>query len=87
MAWNLVGADNSWDGNGAGKTRCTYLLDAAADIESRPVWKPMHLQPVFSGCKVFGGEVAETLFDRGICLPSGTDLSSADFRRIAGALR
>ena len=60
---------------------------AAADIESRPVWKPMHLQPVFSGCKVFGGEVAETLFDRGICLPSGTDLSSADFRRIAGALR
>ena len=60
---------------------------AAADIESRPVWKPMHLQPVFAGCKVFGGEVAETLFERGICLPSGTDLSSADFRRIAGALR
>ena len=60
---------------------------AAADIESRPVWKPMHLQPVFAGCRVFGGEVAETLFERGICLPSGTDLSSADFRRIAGALR
>ena len=60
---------------------------AAADIESRPVWKPMHLQPVFAGCKVFGGEVAETLFDRGICLPSGTDLSFTDFRRIAGALR
>ena len=60
---------------------------AAADIESRPVWKPMHLQPVFAGCKVFGGEVAETLFERGICLPSGTDLSAADFRRIAGALR
>lgn len=60
---------------------------AAADIESRPVWKPMHLQPVFSGCRVFGGEVAETLFERGICLPSGTDLSAADFRRIAGALR
>ena len=60
---------------------------AAADIESRPVWKPMHLQPVFAGCKVFGGEVAETLFERGICLPSGADLSAADFRRIAGALR
>ena len=60
---------------------------AAADIESRPVWKPMHLQPVFAGCRVFGGEVAETLFDRGTCLPSGTDLSAADFRRIAGALR
>ena len=60
---------------------------AEADIESRPVWKPMHLQPVFAGCKAFGGEVAETLFERGICLPSGTDLSTADFRRIAGALR
>lgn len=59
---------------------------AEANIESRPVWKPMHLQPVFAGCKVFGGEVAETLFERGICLPSGTDLSPADFRRIAGAL-
>ena len=59
---------------------------ASANIESRPVWKPMHLQPVFKGCKVFGGEVAETLFERGICLPSGTDLRSADFRRIAGAL-
>ena len=58
----------------------------SANIESRPVWKPMHLQPVFRGCKVFGGEVAETLFERGICLPSGTDLSSSDFRRIEGAL-
>ena len=58
----------------------------SANIESRPVWKPMHLQPVFRGCRVFGGEVAEALFERGICLPSGTDLKSADFRRIAGAL-
>lgn len=58
----------------------------AANVESRPVWKPMHLQPVFSGCEVFGGEVAEELFERGICLPSGTDLSRADFARIAGAL-
>ena len=58
----------------------------AANVESRPVWKPMHLQPVFSGCEVFGGEVAEELFERGICLPSGTDLSRADFARIAGVL-
>lgn len=57
-----------------------------AGIESRPVWKPMHLQPVFKGCKIYGGEVAGTLFERGICLPSGSDLSSADFRRIAKAL-
>ena len=58
----------------------------AANVESRPVWKPMHLQPVFAGCEIFGGEVAEALFERGICLPSGTDLSRADFARIAGAL-
>lgn len=58
-----------------------------ADIESRPVWKPMHLQPVFRNCRVYGGEVAETLFERGICLPSGNDLTSADFSRIAEALR
>ncbi len=59
---------------------------AKAGIEARPVWKPMHLQPVFAGCRVFGGEVAEALFDRGVCLPSGTDLTPADRRRIASVL-
>ena len=58
----------------------------AAGIEARPVWKPLHLQPVFAKCRVFGGEVAEALFERGVCLPSGTGLSSADFRRIAAAM-
>ena len=43
------------------------VLDAAA-VESRPVWKPMHLQPLFGGCECFGGEVARDLFERGICL-------------------
>ncbi len=57
-----------------------------ANIESRPVWKPMHLQPVFKGSKVYGGEVSETLFQRGICLPSGSDLAASDFKRIARAL-
>lgn len=57
-----------------------------ANIETRPVWKPMHLQPVFSGCKVYGGEVAAGLFARGICLPSGSDLKAEDFRRIAEVL-
>ena len=57
----------------------------AADIESRPVWKPLHLQPVFAGCRVFGGEVAEALFERGICLPSGTGLTASDFARIEKA--
>ncbi len=58
-----------------------------ADIETRPVWKPMHLQPVFKGCRIYGGEVAEELFARGICLPSGSSLSQSDFLRIAQVLR
>jgi len=58
----------------------------AANIEARPVWKPLHLQPVFAKCRVFGGEVAETLFERGVCLPSGTGLKSDDFARIADCL-
>lgn len=59
---------------------------SAANIEARPVWKPMHLQPVFAKCRVYGGEVAEALFARGICLPSGTDLTASDYRRIAQCL-
>ena len=59
----------------------------AADIEARPVWKPLHLQPVFAKSRVFGGEVAEALFERGVCLPSGTGLKSCDFGRIARFLK
>jgi len=59
---------------------------AAADIEARPVWKPMHLQPVFAKCLRFGGAVAEDLFTRGVCLPSGTGLSDADLKRIANVI-
>jgi len=54
----------------------------AEDIESRPVWKPMHLQPVFRGAKVYGGEVCERLFANGLCLPSGAGLSEADVARV-----
>ena len=60
---------------------------AAADIEARPVWKPMHLQPVFAKCRVYGGEVAEALFARGACLPSGTGLTASDRARIAAVLK
>ncbi len=58
----------------------------AANIEARPVWKPLHLQPIFAKCRVFGGEVAEALFERGVCLPNGTGLKSGDFARIAACL-
>ena len=59
---------------------------AAADIECRPVWKPLHLQPVFASNRVYGGEVAEDLFRRGLCLPSGAGLTGAQLARIARAL-
>ena len=57
------------------------------DIEARPVWKPMHLQPVFADCRVRGGDVAAGLFDRGLCLPSGSSLTTGDGERVIGIIR
>ncbi len=54
-----------------------HKLDEA-NIEARPVWKPMHLQPLYAGCEVYGGAVAEDLFRSGICLPSSSSLSSEE---------
>lgn len=54
----------------------------AVDIESRPLWKPMHLQPIFKECRIRGGTVAEDLFERGLCLPSGSALSAAEQARV-----
>lgn len=59
----------------------------AADIEARPVWKPMHLQPVFQGFATVGGAVAEDLFRRGLCLPSGSNLTDADLDRVIDVIR
>jgi pyridoxal phosphate-dependent aminotransferase EpsN len=59
----------------------------AQDIEARPVWKPMHLQPVFGACRVRGGAVAARLFDQGLCLPSGSSLTDDDLERIVGIVR
>lgn len=58
------------------------LAFAAARIESRPLWKPMHLQPVFASYPYYGGTVAESLFHTGLCLPSGSNLTDADRMRI-----
>lgn len=59
--------------------RLAFLED---NIETRPLWKPMHLQPVFSGAPYYGEQVAETLFNNGLCLPSGSNLTEADRQRI-----
>lgn len=55
---------------------------AEENIETRPLWKPMHLQPVFENCAYYGENVAEDLFARGLCLPSGSNLSGEDKERI-----
>jgi pyridoxal phosphate-dependent aminotransferase EpsN len=52
------------------------------NIEARPVWKPMHMQPVFRGCECVGGSVAEKLFEQGLCLPSGSNLTEQDLERV-----
>lgn len=56
---------------------------AEDNIESRLLWRPMHMQPVYADAPYYGGDVAERLFDRGLCLPSGSSLSDADIRRVA----
>ncbi|SCY85062.1 DegT/DnrJ/EryC1/StrS family aminotransferase [Flavobacterium anhuiense] len=53
-----------------------------ANIESRPLWKPMHLQPIFEKYPYYGSKVAEELFERGLCLPSGSNLTNTDKSRI-----
>ena len=53
------------------------------NIESRPLWKPMHLQPVFKDCKSYVNGVSEDLFNRGLCLPSGTAMTTEDLKIIA----
>ena len=57
------------------------------NIESRPLWKPLHLQPLFADAPMYGGAVCADLFDRGLCLPSGTAMTDADLSRVAEAVQ
>ncbi len=57
------------------------------NIESRPLWKPMHLQPVFKGSPFYGTGIASTLFDNGLCLPSGSNLTPGDLQKVAEEVR
>jgi dTDP-4-amino-4,6-dideoxygalactose transaminase len=52
------------------------------NIESRPIWKPMHMQPVFKDCHTRGGKVAEEIFEKGLCLPSGSALTTDEQQRV-----
>jgi pyridoxal phosphate-dependent aminotransferase EpsN len=60
---------------------------AADEIESRPLWKPMHLQPAHRDCPIRGGAVSAELFENGLCLPSGSSLSAEDLERIVALIR
>lgn len=67
----------------AGATREDLRLALDKEhIESRPLWKPMHLQPVFEGCPYYGDGTSERLFDTGLCLPSGSNLTDEDMDRV-----
>jgi len=67
----------------AGVDREAVRLALADDeIEARPLWKPMHLQPVFEECRVYGGAVGRRLFELGLCLPSGSSLVEAERQRV-----
>ena len=57
------------------------------NIESRPMWKPMHLQPVFKGAEMVGGKVSEALFKDGLCLPSSTQMSDATLQKIVDIIK
>lgn len=71
-----------------GITRETLRLAFEAEnIESRPLWKPMHLQPVFEHYPYYGSNVAESLFENGLCLPSGSNLSDQDRERITKVVK
>jgi dTDP-4-amino-4,6-dideoxygalactose transaminase len=71
---------------GADREQVRRALEAD-NIESRPIWKPMHLQPVFKDARVVGGRIAERLFETGLCLPSGTQMTSDDIDRVASIIR
>lgn len=83
------GRSNRWltcltiDPSRCGATREDVRLALESEnIESRPVWKPLHLQPVFQNYPYYGSGVSEALFDKGLCLPSGSNLSKEDLQRV-----
>jgi dTDP-4-amino-4,6-dideoxygalactose transaminase len=87
------GTTNAWltcvvidpDAFGADREEVRLALEAE-DIEARPLWKPMHLQPIFASSQTFGGGVSARLFERGLCLPSGSALAEDDQDRVVATM-
>ncbi len=88
------GRSNRWltcltiDPQKFGATREDVRLALESEnIEARPVWKPLHLQPVFKDCPYYGTGFSEEIFDKGLCLPSGSNLSKEDLGRVVDVIR
>lgn len=76
------------DFNALGKTSTDLRIALEKEnIECRPLWKPMHLQPIFERYPYYGGNVSQQLFENGLCLPSGSNLTESDKKRICAALQ
>ena len=73
----------------SGRVRPLDIMEAleAENIESRPVWKPMHLQPFFAGCDFVGDGVSEKIFENGVCLPSDTKMTDEDLRKVIDVVK
>ncbi len=72
----------------AGVSRDTVIQELENNnIESRPTWKPMHMQPLYADCETVGGQVAEEIFRTGLCLPSGTSMSDEDVDNVVRIVR
>jgi dTDP-4-amino-4,6-dideoxygalactose transaminase len=72
-----------------GKVRPLDIMEALEEenIESRPVWKPMHMQPFFDDYDYIGGKVSQKLFENGVCLPSDTKMTDEDLERVCGIIK
>lgn len=89
--------ENEWDNSNHwlsvillnGKIRPIDIINALENenIETRPVWKPMHLQPYFKDCEFIGRDVSESLFQNGICLPSDTKMSDDELNKVCSVIR
>ncbi|MCL2338026.1 MAG: DegT/DnrJ/EryC1/StrS family aminotransferase, partial [Firmicutes bacterium] len=73
----------------SGKVRPLDVIEAleAENIESRPIWKPLHRQPFFAGCDFIGSGVAEEIYENGVCLPSDTKMSDTDLTRVTKIIK
>jgi dTDP-4-amino-4,6-dideoxygalactose transaminase len=72
-----------------GKVKPLYIMEALEkeNIESRPIWKPMHMQPFFERYDYIGGDVSEKLFENGVCLPSDTKMTDGDLNRVCEIIK